>query len=286
MQTSNAHSLASIEIGMSPNLVDSGGVTITWHSFFMLVAVLAAIWLAVRWGREGRVGEGMVAETALWAVVGGIIGARLVHVFDNWDFYTDNPSQIFRIWNGGIAVFGAFAGGVIGGGIFALANRLPVRYMLDVAAPTMILGQAIGRVGDIINGEHFSDPSDLPWAVVYTHPESPGFGVPPSHPAVAYEMFADIALFAILLALRGRLKPHGALFGLTALAYAVIRLGFAPLRLDSNSEIAGINQQGFIAIVVLVLAAAWLVYLRPRFGARSIAAPEGFAEPAKVSEAG
>lgn len=163
-------------------------------------------------------------------------------------------------------MYGAIAGGVVGGAIYAARRGYPVRRLLDLSAPGLILAQGIGRLGDIINGEHFSTPSDLPWATVYTNPASPAFGKAPSHPAVGYEMLADFALFGVLWFLRGRLKPEGSLFVAYAALYASIRLPLSFLRLDSNTVALGINQQGWASIVVLVGAvAAWLV-MRSRIG--------------------
>lgn len=270
--------VATIRIGMSPNIVSAGSLTITWHSVFMVIATIAGVWLAIKWGREARLRDEIVPSVALWAVVGGLIGARALNVVDDWRFYKEDPVQILRIWEGGIAIFGAFVGGIIGGMIYAVANKYPIRFLLDIGGPAMVLGQAIGRIGDIINGEHFSTQTGLPWAVVYTHPDSPGFGRPPTHPAVAYELLVDLALFAILVWLRGRIRPQGALFALAAAAYGGVRWGFSYIRLDSASSIAGLNQQGFIGLVVLIAAGLALLYLRPRLGERDVRGPERYAE--------
>ncbi|MBI3743443.1 MAG: prolipoprotein diacylglyceryl transferase [Chloroflexi bacterium] len=265
-----AHLLATVHIGMSPNMIHVGGLKITWHSFFMAVGTLIAVYLSIRWGRDAGLAEDVMPNVAIWAVIGGLIGARVVNVIDDWAFYKNNIRQIFEIWNGGIGVYGAFIGGLIAGLIVATIEKYPRTLLMDLIAPTMILAQAIGRLGDIINGEHFAKATSLPWGVVYTSPDSPGYDYSnangPWHPAVAYELFADLAIFGILMALRKRLEPRGVIFALMAFLYSGIRLGFSFLRLDSISDIFGMNQQQFISLVILILSAAWLVYLRPHLG--------------------
>src|SRR5207237_6075244 len=116
---------------------------------------------------------------------GGIIGARLLFVIEHWnDQFKDNLSDIFAINEGGISIYGALIGGMIFGFTYVFLRRhhVPALPMADAAAPGTMLGMAIGRIGDVINGEHISKASDLPWAVRYTHPGSLSYGLPPQHP--------------------------------------------------------------------------------------------------------
>ena len=273
-----------ISIGIPPDIFEIGSFNPTWHSLVTVVSVALAVYLIDRWGRREGLQEGAVTSTAVWAIIGGIVGARLVFVIDNWGFFSDNPDEIFAIWEGGIAVYGAISGGVVGGAAYAAWKQFPVRYMLDLSAPALILTQGLGRIGDIINGEHFASATSLPWGVVYTHPDSParfhplGYGVPPftaTHPAVAYELLADLILFGVLWLLRGRLRPLGSLFLVYALFYGGIRLGFSFLRLDSSSEALGLNQQAWISLVVMGAALALLAWLRPGLTPPVRTAPEG-----------
>ena len=270
-----------ISIGIPPSIFEIGSFNLTWHSLFTVASVALAVYLIDLWGKREGLREGVVTSTAVWAIIGGIVGARLVFVIDNWDFFSDNPDEIFAIWEGGVAVYGAISGGVVGGAAYAAWKQFPVRYMLDLSAPALILTQGLGRIGDIINGEHCSTPTDLPWGVAYTHSESPGLLVcgstisNPTHPAVAYELLADLLLFGVLWILRGRLRPLGSLFLVYALLYGGIRLGFSFLRLDSSSEALGLNQQAWISLLVMGAALALLAWLRPGLGSPVRMAPEG-----------
>ena len=113
---------------------------------------------------------------AIAVVIGGLIGARIAHVTDNWAaLYANDPLRAFQFWSGGIGTMGAPIGSTITGYLAARWLRLPVGFMFDTTVIGIALGEAIGRIGDIINGEHHSVPClDLPWCVRYTHPNTLG----------------------------------------------------------------------------------------------------------------
>lgn len=266
--------LLMITIGLSPNLLHVGGLTVTWHSLVTVASIGLAVFLISRWAEHEGLHKGIVPDIAPWAILGGLIGARVLYILDNWGFFFAHPSQIVAVWSGGIAVFGAIAGGAVAGTLYSLSKKYPVRRSLDISAPALIVAQGVGRLGDLINGEHFSSLSTLPWAVRYTDPRSPAFGMPPQHPAVAYEMLADLALFGVLWLLRGRMKPDGSLFLVYAMLYAVIRLPLSLLRQDSASAALGLNQQGWAAVFVLTGALLLWIKLKPQVNWLRTAMPQ------------
>ena len=119
---------------------------------------------------------------------------------------------------------------------------------------------AIGRIGDIINGEHFAKFTDLPWGVIYTHPLSPASGRPATHPAVGYELLFDVALLAALWPLRNRLRPNGMFFCLYGATYSVGRFFLSFLREESNVYFGGLNEAQIVALIVLALTLPLLVW--------------------------
>ncbi len=255
-----------ISIGIDPILVHVGAFSISWHSLFIMLAIAVGVWLPVRLTAKAGLSMDTIYSLALWGVPGGIIGARLVHVIDYWGSYSANPASIFSYWQGGLAIWGAILGGVLTAGIFARIKGLPlIRRYADMVAPGVILAQAIGRIGDIINGEHISTATGLPWGVVYTHPNSPGYGLPPVHPAVAYELFMDLFIFGILWKLRGRVQPDGTLFLLYLIIYSVGRFFLSFLRLDSNTVFLSLNQPQWICLLVLAIAVPLLVFQRKAY---------------------
>ncbi len=249
-----------INIGIDPILLTLGSFSLSWHSLLMIVAIVAAVWLSARLVAKAGLSAETLYSLALWGVPGGIIGARLVHVIDYWNIYSANPGSILAFWGGGLALWGGILGGTITQVIFARIKGFSLAPYADQIAPGLILAQAIGRIGDIINGEHISTATGLPWGVVYTHPNSPGYGLPPVHPAVAYELLMDLFIFGILWKLRGRIRPDGSLFLFYLTLSSTGRFFLSFLRLDSNTVFLSLNQAQWISLLVLAVALPLLIF--------------------------
>lgn len=251
-----------ITIGIDPLLVSLGAFFLSWHSLFMLIGMVVGVWLPARLAAKAGFSVDTLYSLAFWAVPGGIIGARLVHVIDYWSYYAANPGAIFAVWQGGIALWGGILGGIVAALIFARVRGIRLAPYADLAALGLILAQAIGRIGDIINGEHISATTNLPWGVVYTHPNSPAFGLPPSHPAVAYELLLDLLIFGVLWKFKSRLRPDGVLFLVYLIAYSSGRFFLSFLRLDSNTVLVGLNQAQWISLLVLAITVPLMLFRR------------------------
>ena len=269
-----------IKINIDPNLFNTTSFVMSWHGFFSFVAVAAAVFLAARWAKAQGISQDAVYSTAIWAIIGGIVGARAVHVVDNWGYYSVNLTQIPAIWGGGIGLLGALLGGFVGGAVYAIISKLPVGKIADIAAPAVLLAQTIGRVGDIINGEHWAKATSLPWGFIYEHPDSPSFienlrknsepavrALVPTdataplaqHPAVAYEMIWNMIALAIVWNLRGRIKPDGMLFVLYLALYAAGRFAVQFVRLD-KAWVGGLQEAHFITLAMMVISVVLLVW--------------------------
>jgi phosphatidylglycerol:prolipoprotein diacylglycerol transferase len=277
--------LGSISIGINPNLIDAGPITLSWHGLLTFVAVAVAVWLVARWGAKDGMIVDSIYSVAVWAIIGGVIGARLLHVIDFWDeVYRDDFFSVFSVWSGGIAIYGAIIGGFIGGAAYIMirnsewflamwrtvfpfmgeahkANLPGIGRLADITAPALLLGQAIGRLGDIINGEHFSKVTDLPWGVIYTNANSPGIFRPPTHPTVGYELIFDLVLLAAIWPLRDRLRPHGMFFTLYLATYSIGRFFLSFLREEFNEYFGGnLNEAQVVAIIVVIFTVPLLVW--------------------------
>lgn len=248
-----------IRIPFDPNISLLGPLTLSWHGFFTFVGVAVAVYLVARYSYRVNVKDETIYEIATWAILGGVIGARVFHVIDNWEFYSPNPITALAIWNGGIALYGAILGGTAAGILYARYRGFPVGKICDITAPALLVGQAIGRIGDIVNGEHFSKATDLPWAWVHTNPNSPAFGRPPSHPAVAYEMIWDLTVAAVLWRLIGRAKPDGMVFLLYLTLYSAGRFFISFIRED-RIIFAGLQQAQIIALLTVILVVPIIIY--------------------------
>ncbi len=273
-----------IGIGMDPILINAGPFIISWHGLFTFIAVATAVVLTVYWGKKEGMSADAVYSVSLWCIIGGIVGARVVHIIDFWgEIYQHDPVRLLYVWEGGIAIYGAILGGFIGGAIYITfrnsawflgvwgryfrfmgePERAPlpgVGHLADVAAPALLIAMAIGRLGDVINGEHFAKASDLPWAFVYTNPNSPGYLQPASHPAVLYELLFDLILVAIIWPFRHRLRPHGMFFVMYGALYSVGRFFLSFLRVEANQYFGILNQAQVLALLVILVAIPLLVY--------------------------
>jgi phosphatidylglycerol:prolipoprotein diacylglycerol transferase len=249
-----------IQSPFDPN-VHIGPIAIAWHGIFTAVGILFGVWLPLRLVRP-RISDDDATAVATWGVIGGIVGARLVAVIDRWQYYFADPLQIVLIWNGGIAIWGAAIGGVLAGLVVAIRRRLPIGFGADAAAPGIALGFAIGRIGDIINGEHHAVPCEAPQGlcVGYAHPDTLG-QAGPVHLAVAYDLVWNLASVAATLALRGRGLPEGLIFWLAAAWYAVGRLLLGFMRIGDPTYALGLREDQVIAIVVLLVAIPMILRL-------------------------
>jgi phosphatidylglycerol:prolipoprotein diacylglycerol transferase len=252
-----------LEINLDPVLIQAGPLIITWHGFFTAVGVLAGISLAVKFGALVGYSEDDIMSVALWGVIGGIIGARLMHVIDQWEFYARDPLMILRINEGGLAIFGTVVGGPLGGAIYAWRRGFSVPKLLDVGAVGLLLGMAIGRIGDIINGEHHGTPASLPWAVKYVHPNTLGQLGEPVHLAVGYEMLMDLAIFGLLVALFGRLPRPSMIFWAYAALYSFGRFFIQFYRTDTPF-IGNLSQAQVLSFIVGAAALWALVFVFAR----------------------
>ena len=274
----------AINIPFNPYIIDIGPFLLSWHGFFTFVAVATAVILAVRWGRKEGMDGDAILSVSVWCIIGGIVGARVLHVIDFWSLYSADPARILMVWQGGIAIFGAILGGFIFGAAYILIRNsewflslwgkyfrfagepekapLPsVGPLADIAAPALLIAMAIGRLGDIINGEHWAKFTDLPWGVVYSHINSPGAYRPASHPAVAYELIMDLVILAIIWPLRNRLRPSGMTFVLYGALYSIGRFFISFLRIESNTYFGGaLNEAQLVSLVVIAIAVPLLVY--------------------------
>jgi phosphatidylglycerol:prolipoprotein diacylglycerol transferase len=255
--------LLKIEIGIDPTLVEVAGLEVTWHGIFTAIGVIVGVaisaWLARRMGYP----EDMIYNVALALVIGGIIGARGLYVIENWSNFEDDLGEIFSLNAGGISIYGALIGGAVGGWGYAYFSHVPnLPRAADIAAIGGIMGMAIGRIGDIINGEHFARTTDLPWGVVYTDPDSPGYPLrlQEQHPAVAYELIGDLAIFVALLFIYFRVPRAGVTFFSWVLLYGIMRFAVSFLRLDDEVFI-GLRTAQVIAVAAIPIGLAGIIYL-------------------------
>lgn len=221
-----------IRIGIDPELVRIGGLLITWHGVFTAIGIAVGVWLAVTMAKKRGFTEDDALNVALVAVLAGIIGARALFVIENYELFQGRWLDIVKINEGGISIYGAIVGGTLAAMAFGLLKKYPIGRGADAGGMGFILGLAIGRIGDVINGEHFAKTTDAWYGVVYTHPNSPSFLREPQHLAVGYELVGNLLILGVLFLLRRVYRRDGQLFFTFLISYAVLRFFVSFLRLD------------------------------------------------------
>lgn len=258
--------LLAIKIDIDPVIVRVVGLEITWHGLFTAIGVVAGVAVAAWLARKAGYQEDTIYNVALALVIGGIIGARTLYVLEHTGDFKDDPLDVFAINTGGISIYGALIGGAVVAWGYAKISRLPnIPRVADIAAIGGIVGMAVGRIGDIINGEHFAKSTDFVWGVIYTHANSPsllrfGPNAEPQHPAVAYELLGDLVIFVILLVIYFRVYRAGVAFFSWVFLYGLMRTLVSFLRLDTE-VVLGLRMAQVIGIVTMPAAIASIIYL-------------------------
>jgi phosphatidylglycerol:prolipoprotein diacylglycerol transferase len=255
-----------IVINIDPVILHLGNFVLTWYSLAIIAAISIGVLLAAREGLRKGIAKDHIYSVALWAVVAGIVGARLFHVVDRIDYYIFNPMAILAFQRGGLAIWGGVAGGVMAGAIYTRFKGLSLARLADAAAPALLAGQIIGRLGCIVNGDAYGGATDLPWGFVYTHPDAliprSLWGIP-THPYPVYEMMWNLAALSLLWMLRTRLKIDGLLFFGYVFLYSLGRIFLTFVR-QEQIWFWGLQEAQVVALFALLMSILAAVYLLGR----------------------
>lgn len=186
-----------------PIIFQLGSISLRWYGFLIASAVLIGVILSQKLAKYRNVDPELVGDMIIWLVIGAIPAARIYYVLFEWENYAQRPQDIIAIWQGGIAIHGAIIGGTIAALIFAKINKQSFWQLVDIVAPSLILGQAIGRWGNFFNSEAFGRPTDLPWKL-YIPPNSRPLeylNYDYFHPTFLYESMWNILVFILLIIL-------------------------------------------------------------------------------------
>jgi prolipoprotein diacylglyceryl transferase len=230
------------------------GIDVMWYGVLISSGVLLGVIIALREAKRTGFKEDNLLDFLLYAIPAGIVGARAYYVIFSWDYYSRNLSQIVNIRNGGLAIHGAVIAGIITAVIFCKKRKINVFQLIDLVAPSLILGQAIGRWGNFINQEAHGGPTDLPWGIIVDGQKV--------HPTFLYESIIDFCIFIFLIWFRKHKKvTDGQLFGLYLILYSAGRYFVEGLRTDSLMFM-GMRVAQLISIALILIGAALLLYVR------------------------
>lgn len=267
--------LSIIRISLDPIAFHVGALTVHWYGVMYVVAFVVAYQFAALPHLLARgVRREQAERIAGWAILFGLIGARLYYVAQqNLSTYFHDPFQIIAVWDGGMAFFGAIIGALLALAVLSWRHKLSVWTVMDAGAFFAVVGQPIGRIGNIINGDILGGPSNLPWATAYTNPKA----VLQAHyylgvayqPAAAYEALGTILIGLVLVLLRRhRVRPGVVIISYVAL-YAVSQLLLDFLRESEPVIWLGLKQLQLTSIVALVVGVPLLVLVWQRTQGRA-----------------
>ncbi len=250
-----------VKIGVDPVAFTVGLLRVHWYGIMIAIGLYAGIQVALRDAPRRGVNPDRLMNTALLAAALGIIGGRLYYVVQNHpESYLRRPQDILAVWQGGMAFYGAIFGGALAVVISAWLFHMSFWKVADLGALGLTIGQAFGRVGNIINGDIVGYPTDGKWGFVYTNPNTFGPRDVAVQPASLYELLISLALFVILWNLRKRLHPDGMLAMGYLILYSFSQLMVFQFR-DNLVVFNGLKQAQVTAIVVMALTLPFIAYL-------------------------
>ncbi|MFE8696550.1 prolipoprotein diacylglyceryl transferase [Cytobacillus sp. FJAT-53684] len=250
---------------LNPIVFSLGPISVRWYGLIIGIGIALALMIVMREGEKRGIKKDLFADLMLWAIPIAILSARIYYVIFQWDFYSQNPGEIIKIWEGGIAIHGALIGSVITAVVFAKKRGVSFWKIADITAPGLILGQAIGRWGNFMNQEAhggevtraFLENLHLPEFIINQMYINGTY----YHPTFLYESIWNIIGFVILILLRKVNLRRGESFLTYVIWYSVGRFFVEGMRTDSLMLTEQLRMAQTISIA-LVIGAVILIILR------------------------
>jgi phosphatidylglycerol:prolipoprotein diacylglycerol transferase len=260
-----------------------GDLTIHWYGIMIALAFLVGMWTAGRRGLRYNLNPSYIQDAAIWLLVGGIVGARVLHVVTYWeDFRGKGVLEWFKIQNGGLVFYGGAIGAILAGGVFAWRKKLAFFKYADAIAPSIALGSLFGRIGCLMTGCCFGQTCSLPWAIQFPngslaweeqhHQHLVGATDPalPVHPTQLYDALANLLLYLGLVWLYRRKKFNGQIFACWLIGYAILRSAVELFRGDYGVHRVGVLTPAQLVSAAILAAGIALLLGLPRW-AKAIA---------------
>ncbi|WP_329069279.1 prolipoprotein diacylglyceryl transferase [Streptomyces sp. NBC_01429] len=261
----------------STGVLHLGPLPLRGYAFSILVGLFVALWIVNRrWvARGGK--PGTTTDIAVWAVPFGLVGGRLYHVITDYELYFGEGRDwvnAFKIWEGGLGIWGAVALGAVGAWIGCRRRGIALPPYADALAPALAVAQAFGRWGNWFNQELYGKRTDLPWALEISAGPNREAGL--YHPTFLYESLWCLGVAALVVWADRRFRlGHGRAFALYVAAYCVGRSWIEYLRVDDAHHILGLRLNVWTAAIIFTLAVVYLVLSAiKRPGREEIVEPE------------
>lgn len=249
---------------MYPVLIQFGFFKIFTYGLFVASGFFVAILLASNQARKEGVDQQQILDLCFYILVSSIVGARVLYVIVEYKYFMDRPLDILKFWNGGLVFYGGLIGAVSVSIYYLKKNNLPLWKVADIMAPSVAIGQSIGRWGCFFAGCCYGVRTDVPWAIVFTDPRSLAPLNVPLHPTQIYDSLNTLLIYLFLVWLRKRKSFNGQVFWVYGILYSIGRFIVEIYRGDDRGyAVSGIlSTSQFIGIFTLALSVYMLFRLR------------------------
>jgi phosphatidylglycerol---prolipoprotein diacylglyceryl transferase len=250
----------------NPILISFGPINIYWYGMFIVLGILAALATTMKLAEYYAVKKEDLIDLAFYLIIAGIIGARVYEIFLDFSYYLKSPLDIFKIWNGGLAIHGAVLFGIITLWVYAKKKKINFWLFAALITPGLALAQAIGRWGNYFNQELYGRPTTLPWGI----PIEPARRLPDFfsyqyfHPTFLYESLGSLLIFGLLIYLhfllikKQRFSYQHIVF-IYLIAYSVLRFATETLRIDNTYTVFNLRWPQFISLIIIAGSAVWFI---------------------------
>lgn len=245
------------DLQINPVVFSAGGITVRWYGVIIAAGlILAVVYAMVVCKKRYGVDPDKLLNCVIVGLVTAIVGARLYYVAFEWDVYSQDPMRIFKINEGGLAIYGGLIGALAGGLIVARLSRMNIPALLDIAVLGFLIGQGIGRWGNFANQEAFGTPTDLPWGMV-----SENTGGVAVHPCFLYESLWCLLGFVLLHLFSKYLRKYdGQVFLMYLVWYGAERMIVEGLRTDSlMTPVFNLRVSQILSAVLVIVGLVFLI---------------------------
>lgn len=253
-----------------PIIFSFGSIQIYWYGFFISIGILAGLAISSKLAEKYKISKDKIFNLSVYLIISGLLGARIYSVILDFRYYLEYPIDIFKIWQGGLAIHGAIIGGLAAGYFYSKKQKLNFRLTADIAVVAVALGQAIGRWGNYFNQEVFGKPTNLRWGIPIEKINRPDIykSFEYFHPTFLYESILNLINFLILLFLhkkrlsqnkRSKFFTNGNIFLIYLLNYSLIRFVMEFIRVDETLMILNFRLPQLLSVLLFFTSLILLI---------------------------
>ncbi len=252
-------------------LFSLGKINVYWYGLFIVTGVLVALFTTLKLAKKFKISPDKVFDLGFWVIIGGIIGARIYHVFLEIEYYIKNPLNVFKVWEGGLAIHGAMLAGALLLFYFAKKEKINFWLLTGIITPGLVLAQAIGRWGNYFNQELFGGPTGLPGGIPINVIKRPIEHISSEyfHPTFLYESIGNLIIFCVLMTItlklwrsRKKEKHYEVLVFSYLIMYSILRFLTEFIRIDDTYVVLGLRFPQIVSLLIIVFSIIFMLKLK------------------------